>query len=64
MKKKAIELKKGDKVILGGEQLVVRDIETSDIGKQGSKKCRIVATKSDGEKVVLIRPADYPFECS
>ena len=61
MKKKAGELKKGDKIEIGGEALVIVETETSDISKQGSKKCRLVAEKSNGEKIVIIRPTDYPF---
>ena len=62
MKKKAEELKKGDKFVIGHESLVVDSIELSDVGKQGVKKCRIVALKSNREKIVLIRPSNYPFE--
>jgi len=62
MKKKAEELKKGDSFNIGPESLNVESIELSDVGKQGVKKCRIVALKSNGEKVILIRPSNYPFE--
>jgi translation elongation factor P/translation initiation factor 5A len=62
MKKKAEELKKGDKFAIGSENLVVDSIELSDVGKQGVKKCRIVALKLNREKLVLIRPSNYPFE--
>lgn len=61
MKKKAIELKKGDKIEIGTDSLVIESIEVSDIGKQGTKKCRIVAKRDNGENVVIIRPSDYPF---
>ncbi len=64
MKKKAKELVKGDIVLIGGEELKIENIEISDIGKQGTRKCRIEAIKKDRQKVVLIRPADYPFNCS
>ncbi|OIO80968.1 hypothetical protein AUJ84_02000 [Candidatus Pacearchaeota archaeon CG1_02_32_132] len=64
MKKKAEEIKKGDKIIIGGEELIVQNVESSDIGKQGTKKCRIEARKGDGEIVIIIRPADYPFSCT
>lgn len=60
--KKAKDLKKGDKIILGGKKCVIENIEFSDIGKQGIKKCRIVALTKDKEKLVIIRPEDYPFE--
>jgi len=62
MKKKAEALKKGDRFAIGQENLTVESTELSDIGKQGVKKCRIVALKSNGEKLVLIRPSNYPFE--
>ena len=64
MKKTAKELKKGDKISIGGEVLEVEINEISDLGKQGTKKCRIEAKKQNGEKVVIIRPADYPFSTS
>lgn len=63
-KKKASELKKSDKIILGGETLIVERVEISDIGKQGTKKVRIETKKSNGEKVIIIRPADYPINIS
>ena len=62
MKKKAEELTKGDKFSIGPEILVVEEIELSDVGKQGVKKCRIVASKQNAEKIVIIRPSNYPFE--
>ncbi|MBM3233794.1 hypothetical protein FJZ19_01740 [Candidatus Pacearchaeota archaeon] len=62
MKKKASELRKGDKIIIGSEILVIETIEVSGIGKQGVQKCRIEAKKPDGEKIVLVRPSDYPLE--
>ncbi|MEK6889679.1 MAG: hypothetical protein AABW82_00785 [Nanoarchaeota archaeon] len=62
MKKKAIEIKKGDLILVGGEELKVEEVESSDISKQGSKKVRMVAKKKDGESIVIIRPADYPVE--
>ena len=61
VKKKAQELKKGDKIKMAGKEAVVEEIEVSDIGKQGSKKVRIVAD-ADGEKIIVIRPADYPLD--
>lgn len=61
MAKKAKELKKGDKIKIAGEPCLIEEIELSDIGKQGTKKVRIVAKKESGEKLVIIRPADYPF---
>ena len=61
VRKKASELKKGDKISMAGQQLEVSEIEISDIGKQGKRKVRIFALKADGEKIVIIRPEDYPF---
>ncbi len=62
MKIKAIEIKKGEIITVGGEELEVEEVEISDIGKQGTKKVRIVAKRKDGEKIVIIRPEDYPIE--
>ncbi|MDO8563635.1 MAG: hypothetical protein Q7R87_01365 [Nanoarchaeota archaeon] len=62
MKKKAIEIRKGDKILIGGEELIIEEVESSDISKQGSKKVRFFAKKKDGEKIVIIRPADYPLD--
>jgi translation elongation factor P/translation initiation factor 5A len=62
MKKPAKELKKGDRIIIAGKTFIVENIEISDIGKQGTKKVRIEAKTEQGEKIVIIRPEDYPFE--
>jgi len=62
MKKLAKDLKKGEKIILAGQACVVQDIELSEIGKQGKRKCRIEAATEKGEKIVIIRPEDFPFE--
>lgn len=59
---KAEDLKKGDKIKIGQESLIIESIEISGIGKQGIQKCRIEARKENGEKVVLVRPADYPVQ--
>jgi len=64
MKKKAREIKQGDTITIATEKLKVISVEISDISKQGKKKCRIEAQKVNGEKVVIIRPEDYPFESS
>jgi len=61
MKKKSSELKKGDKIKILSKEWVVDSVEISDIGKQGSKKCRLELS-SGSEKLAIIRPADYPFE--
>ena len=62
MKKLAKEIKRGDKINIAGTSFLVEETEVSDIGKQGVKKVRIVAKSSSGEKVVVIRPENYPFE--
>ncbi len=62
MKKPAKQLKKGDKIILVNQQYIIEELEISDIGKHGMRKVRIVALSPKQEKIVLIRPEDYPFE--
>ena len=62
MKKKAKELKKAEKIKIAGKTFVIENLEISDIGKQGTKKVRIEAKSDSGEKIVIIRPEDYPFE--
>lgn len=62
MKKKAEELQKGDKVNIAGQEAIIEEVEVSDIGKQGKKKCRLVLILKNGEKIVIIRPSDYPFD--
>lgn len=62
MQKKAKEIVQGEIVKIGGEELFVESIEISDIGKQGSQKCRIVTKKKNGERVIIIRPSEYPLE--
>ena len=61
MRKKAGELKAGEKIKIGEDVFKIDEIEKSEISKQGVKKCRIVAKKENGEKIVLIRPDDYPI---
>jgi len=62
MKKHAKELKKGDKIIMAEKECLIQDIEISDIGKHGKRKVRLVILTSSGEKIVIIRPEDYPFD--
>jgi translation elongation factor P/translation initiation factor 5A len=62
MKKKAKDLKGGEKISLAGRSCTVKNIEISDIGKQGKRKCRIEATAENGDKVIIIRPEDYPID--
>jgi len=63
MKKLAKDLKKEDKIEIAGETGIVESIEISDIGKQGKRKCRIAVVLPNKEKIVIIRPDDYPFSC-
>lgn len=61
MKKQAKDLKQGEKLNIFGKAGIIEKIEISDIGKQGKRKVRI-EVNVDGNKSVLIRPEDYPFE--
>ncbi len=63
MRKKANELKKGDKVNIAGKVGTIEEFELSDIGKQGKRKCRIKIKFENGEEAIIIRPEDYPFNC-
>jgi translation elongation factor P/translation initiation factor 5A len=62
MKKPAGQLKKGDKIILAGQEYLIEELEISDIGKHGMRKVRIVALSLSKEKMIIIRPEDYPFD--
>ncbi len=62
MKKQAKDLKKGDKIKIAEKIFIIEEIEISDIGKQGKRKVRIVCSDEKNEKLVVIRPDDYPFE--
>ena len=64
MKKQAKELVKGDKIKIAGNDFVIDEIEISEIGKQGKRKVRIVAISPSNEKIIIIRPEDYPFDSS
>lgn len=62
MRKLASQLKKGDKILIASQEYVIEEIEISDIGKHGKRKVRLVAKNPKDEKIVLIRPEDYPLE--
>lgn len=62
MKKQAKDLKNGDKINIADQQCIIQSIELSDIGKQGKRKCRIEVLTPKSEKLVIIRPDDYPFD--
>ena len=51
MKKKAQEIKAGDSIVIAGEEVEVSEVEVSDIGKQGTKKGRLVAKKKNSGKI-------------
>ena len=59
--RKASELKKGDAIKIADKSFLVEETEISDIGKQGKRKVRLVIKSETGEKLVLVRPEDYPF---
>ena len=62
MRKAANKIKKGDKIKIAGETALILNIEFSDIGKHGKRKCRIEAKLENGEKIVIIRPDDFMFD--
>lgn len=62
MKKQAKDLKEGEIVNIAGQKCTINGIELSDIGKHGKRKCRIEAITEKNEKIVIIRPEDYPFD--
>ena len=62
MKKKAKEIRKGDKIKIAGKIFSVEDTELSDIGKQGARKCRLILKSDIGERIVIIRPEDYSID--
>jgi len=62
MKKLSKDLKVGDKIMLAGQKCSVLSIELSDIGKQGKRKVRIEVLSEKNEKIIIIRPEDYPFD--
>jgi translation elongation factor P/translation initiation factor 5A len=69
MKKQAKDLKKGNKIKVAGKVAVIETIEFSEVAGKGAikdkkakRKCRIEAKTSEGERLVIIRPDDYPFD--
>ena len=57
-KKIAREIKKGDSIKIAGKECLVEEVEISDIGKQGTRKVRIVAKTSENDKIVIVKE-DY-----
>jgi len=64
VKKKALEIKQGDIILVYEEKAVVKKIETSGKGvKQGRVKCRIEAESiKDKKPLVVIRLAEDLIE--
>ena len=64
VKKKVSELKEGDSIMVYGEKVVVKKIQTSGKGiKQGRVKCRIEAESlKDKKPKVIIRLAEDLIE--
>lgn len=62
MKKKAKDIKKDDNVIIAGKKCKVLNVEVSDIGKQGKRKVRLELLTPENERLVIIRPEDYPID--
>ncbi len=62
MKKHAKDLKVLDKIEVAGQKCSVKSIEFSEVGKQGKRKARIELITEKDEKIIIIRPEDYPFE--
>jgi len=50
------------KIKIAGKVCTISEIEISDIGKHGKRKCRIEAKTPEDEKVIIIRPEDYPLD--
>jgi len=63
MKKQAKELKPGENINIAGQICRVLSTELSDIGKQGKRKCRLELLTDKNEKIVIVRPEDYPCDC-
>lgn len=63
-KKKTSELKEGDIIIVYGEKVVIKKIETSGKGiKQGRVKCRIETESVQDKKIsTIIRLAEDLIE--
>ena len=62
MKKQARDLKEGEKIKLAEKIFIITSIEISEIGKHGKSKVRIAAKTDQDEKIVIIRPDNYPVE--
>ena len=61
-RKKANEIKPGDKIVIEEQVCIVKKVEVSKIAKHGKSKVRIEAENSKGEVKVVIRPSDFEVE--
>ncbi len=61
MQKKANDVEVGENIQIAGQGFKIVEKEISDIGKHGKRKVRLGLLNSKGEKMVIIRPDDYPF---
>lgn len=61
-RRKANEIKPGDRVVIEEQVCVVKKVEVSKIAKHGKSKVRIEAESSKGEIKVVIRPSDFEVE--
>ena len=60
---KISDLKKGDKIIVEGNILIIKDIQTSAIAKHGKVKRRMeTINEKTKEKIILVRLADDIIE--
>ncbi len=62
MEKRFSDIKAGDTIILEGSRISVKEFETSNIGKHGSVKCRVVGVNEKNERVVIIKNAEDEVE--
>ena len=60
----AKDLKKREIVLVAGKRCKIIEIEISDIAKHGKSKVRLEILTPEEEKLVIIRPADFPMEVS
>ena len=63
MKVKVKELKVGNKVLIAGKEHLIQKFEMSNMGKQGSSKCRIEALDVATNKVeIFIKLSEEEIE--
>ena len=62
MRKQAKDIKPGENINIAGQTCKILNTEISEIGKHGKRKVRIEAETERGEKIIIIRPEDYPFD--